>query len=678
LLSVQHRPSKALKKTMLTMLRALLLLAVGASGDRASDLLAQMNLTEKVGLLHGSTSDYTGATTAVERLGIPRLYMNDGPQGFRTSDELAGTTTAFPSGLAVAATFDVAQAAAWGDAMGEEFRGKGADVQLGPGLCVARVPVNGRNFEYASGEDPFLGATMVSHIVPAIQKHGVMANAKHFAANNQETDRASGDMVVDSRAFREIYLPPFKAALEAGALSVMCSYNRITLDNETAWACEHPVTLRELKGDASDVFVMSDWGATHSTEAIVQGLDQEMPASDYFGRRLVNAVEDGSVDQSYVDDAVLRVLRAMDAIGLLNGTKTGSVDANVTSAAHSEVAKHVAANATVLLKNEGALPATCDGLVVVGTSFYTAGGGSGHVDAPATPLSRVLGARCGAVPFFANATGHEAAIGAAATVLVLAGTTSSEGSDRDDLSLGDDDALVASVASLSDSVVVSVSTPGAFLAPWADDVRAILVTWMGGQELAPALAALLLGDANPSGRLPLTLPNAENEVGFTEAQYPGVADPDPPAGCDAPCLRAEYAEKMEVGYRWYDARAVEPKYPFGHGLSYTTFGYSDLEACQARATASVTNTGSVAGAEVAQLYLGFPSGAGEPPQQLKGIAKTPILQPGETATVTFPLTDASFSTWDEAARAWAVAPGTFTVYVGASSRDVRLTATLDL
>jgi len=665
-----------------------LALAVPAAADpsRVASIVANMTLDEKLGLLHGSTSDYTGATTAVDRLSVPRLLMNDGPQGFRTSAALAGTTTAFPSGLAIAATFDVKQAAAWGDAMGEEFAGKGANVQLGPGLNVARVPLNGRNFEYLSGEDPHLGATLVAAVVPEIQKHGVIANVKHFIGNNQETDRLGGDMVIQERALHELYLPPFEAAAEAGVLSAMCSYNRLTVNGVTAWACEHPYSLKTLENISKDIFVMSDWGATHSSKPSIEaGLDQEMPGSTYFGDAMKAKVQAGDVDEAVVDASVSRVLNAMDAVGLLDGVvEYGAIGDNVTSPAHAEVAKDIASNATVLLKNDGdvrgelsMLPLqSCDGLVIVGSTFETAGGGSGKVTSYAAPLSDALSAACGVdVPTFATLDDDDAktAVAGAAAVVVLAGTTSSEGSDRDDLTLGDDDALVSAVAALSSNVVVSVSTPGAFLTPWSDDVQAILVTWMGGQELAYALADILLGVVSPAGRLPLTLPNIENEVGFTRDQYPGI-EGDPVEGCDLPCLVANYTEGLYIGYRWYDANAVAPKYPFGHGLSYTSFAYADLVVDASSANVTVTNAGDVAGAEVAQLYLAPPAAAGEPPRQFKGFAKTAVLAPGASAVVTFAFDARSFAAWGDGG--WAPVPGIYRVEVGASAGDVRVNGTV--
>uniref|UniRef100_A0A7S1CC37 Probable beta-glucosidase G n=1 Tax=Bicosoecida sp. CB-2014 TaxID=1486930 RepID=A0A7S1CC37_9STRA len=737
---------------------------------RAQKLLAAMNLTEKVHMLHGSGSGYVGNVEANTRLGIPALKLNDGPQGFRG---ISGTSTAWPSGLTIGASFDVDAASKWGTAMGVEFYGKGANVQLGPGLCLARVPKCGRNFEYISGEDPFLGATMVAPVITGIQSKGVIANAKHWVDNSQETNRHTVSEVVGEREEFELYYPPFEGAVNAGVGSVMCSYNKI---NGT-WSCENPNHLaRDLKQRLNfSGWVMSDWGATHST-SITAGLDQEMPGANFMGDALLAAVKGGSIPQSAVDDATLRILTPMFQMGVFDYNNTGTLQTNVTSPAHNALARELAAGSMVLLKNvDKALPLddTVTSIAIIGDQAANPivhGGGSGQVvpyyvaapldsfrarfgivtpppgpsncseahwttgidyrnqdsqtSAPAGSAmdccnlcaSRGGGQPCNAFTFvggtcwmkgdahnpvkdgsavsgivrvappapaancssgspkrciyYADGTdvNEAAAIAAMADVaIVFAATTSSEGSDRTTLNLtsnnGQANMLIEAVAKAAKRTVVSMVQPGAVVTPWRDDVDAIIAAFMPGQEYGNAVMDVIFGDKEPSGRLPLTFPAFEGQEAFTPSQWPGVN------------LVSTYSEHLEVGYRYYDAKNLAPAFPFGHGLGYTTFAYTGLQASAAGVSVTITNTGSRDGAATPQLYLGFPSSAGEPPKQLKGFSKVDV-KAGASATVTMPLNDRSFSIWDTASHSWAVQHGDFSVMVGASSRDIRLTGTL--
>ena len=581
------------------------LVAGGTAASRAAALVAQMTLDEKISMLHGSDpGPYSGTTAANPRLGIPSLTLNDGPQGYR-SPGYPGTSTAFPCALAAAATFDKALAGKFGDAMGLEFRSKGSNVQLGPGVNVARVPNNGRNFEYASGEDPFLGSVIAGAIVKGIQARGVIATVKHFLHNNQETDRGGVNAVVDERTMMEIYAPPFEAAVEdAKAGAVMCSYNRITASTYTTtanatWACENPDTLQRVlkEGFGFDGFVVSDWGATHSTvAAALGGLDMEMDGDDHFGDPLREAVVSGKVPEAAVDAMAARVLTPMFRLGIMDSSggsgavgglaragsakegsaKEGSANegsanegsaalhpvawgkasANVTSTAHARLARTLAAASYVLLKNDpvaGSLGAG-DGrggpllplplhrpikVVVVGPGAQDAPittsldpSDSGEVDGPyvVTGLAGIVEA-CAAAPgssvAYVNATDGAGAVhlplssadaslvASADAAVVFVGTTSREGVDRASLGLdGGQDDLVAAVAGLNPRTVAVVAAPGAVLVGgWVDAVPAVLVTWLPGQEGGHATADVLFGAANPSGRLPLTFPRVENEVG---------------------------------------------------------------------------------------------------------------------------------------------------------------------
>lgn len=353
-----------------------------------------MTLTEKVHLFHGSGSGHIGNVEAQRNGAIPALKLNDGPQGFRCKYCTHGTTTAWPAALHISATWSTATAEAWGKAMGKEFFDKGANVQLGPGMCVARVPRNGRNFEYLSGEDPVLGATLVPHVVEGIQSQHVIANAKHFVNNNQETNRKGVSANVDERTEFEIYYPPFEAAAKARVGSIMCSYNKIKLDNgHSRWPCEnHDSLARDLKERLGfEGWVMSDWGATHSM-SILQGLDQEMPGSKYMSDdAIMRAVGHGAVPLPAINDSARRILVPMFEMGLFDEvwrSNNGSLEANVTSAEHNALARSFAAEGMVLLQNEGGvLPLTRAlgwkfTLAIVGAQAsdpMVSGAGSGHV-----------------------------------------------------------------------------------------------------------------------------------------------------------------------------------------------------------------------------------------------------------------------------------------------------------
>ena len=647
---------------------------------------------------------------------------------------------------------------AWAQAMGEEFVGKGANVQLGPGVNVARVPLNGRNFEYVSGEDPYLGATLIQPLVRGIQSNGIIANMKHYINNNQETNRGNVSANDDERTRMEMYATPFGAAVEAGVLSTMCSYNRINV----VWSCENPDTLGELKGYYNfSGWVMSDWGATHSTvNSALAGLDQEMPDDQYFGDALIQALQAGQVTQANIDDKVTRILTAMFAAGLFDNPNTGNIANNVTSVAHNELARSLAGKATVLLQNYGILPLdrnTVGKIAVIGSAAYsgaiTGGGGSGAVypyyqvtplegistalggefphrptectteqgvayvaiDAPSAEASsssaccQLCSARydCNvwtyyqgscffeslplAVPIhdkgyvsgfpaplplptnvlYNNGSDQESAATVAAqadVAIVVVGTFSSEGHDRPNLAFPNfQDGLVFAVAAAQPNTIVVMINPGAVLTPWSSEVQAVLAMFMPGQEEGNALADVLFGDVDPGGRLPVTFPNIENEVGFTQSQYPGLPIFNP--------LIAEYTEKLEIGYRYYQSHNIQPKFAFGHGLSYTTYSYSNLQVSGRNVTFDVTNTGSRTGYEVPQMYLRFPPAAGEPPLQLKGFTKLE-LSAGQTATVTFTVQDRDLSIWDITAGDFVPQTGQFGINIGASSEDFRLYGTL--
>lgn len=430
-------------------------------------------------------------------------------------------------------------------------------------------------------------------------------------------------------------------------------------------------------------FVMSDWGGTHSTiPAAEAGLDQEQPSDGWFGPNLLAAVQNGTVAQGVLDDKVLRILTSMYTAGIFDTPVTGSITANVTSDAHNALTRALAAEAIVLLKNaNGLLPLQQTGsIAVIGDACQIApivhGTGSGAVAPPyvITTLAGMQAKAGGAtIKYYAtNDTGAVAGAKAANVAVICTATTSGEGHDRKNLSLPlVEDELIAAVAAAQPNTVVVVTSPGAVLLPWAGSVGAIISTFLPGQEAGNAIADVLFGDVNPSGKLPLTFPVTENPTNFSQAQYPGLPSSNP--------LEAYYSEKLLVGYRWFDANSVAVAFPFGHGLSYTYWKYSNLDTSGAPGTitAQITNAGSVAGAEVAQLYLAFPSASGEPPQVLKGFQKV-FLTPGETATLTFPLMGVDVSVWDANTHQYVKQTGTFGVMVGSSSRDARLTGSFAL
>lgn len=691
--------------------------------DRANALLKNMTQAEKISMLHGpATGDccscttsascaYVGNINPIARLGIPPTNMNDGPQGFRDNVH-PGTTTAWPSGLTMAATWDVAAMKEWGIGMGKEFYAKGANVQLGPGLCLARVPRNGRNFEYLSGEDPFLGHTLVQPVITGIQSQKVIANAKHYAFNNQETNRGSVSEEVDERTRFEMYYPPFAGAINAGVGSIMCSYNKIN----GIWSCENPVTLKhDLKNYSGfKGYVMSDWGATHST-SIAKGLDVEMPQAHFMNSENITAgLKSKSIQQSDIDDSVQRILYAMFSVGVMDEPLSAwdwkKQSTNSTTEASVASARKLSGLSTVLLKNENeTLPLLKNSQLKIavigfgGANAVVHGGGSGSVVASYTvkPIDAITD-RAGkfATVTYNNGTDMTAASALAQdsdVAIVFVGTLSHEGGDRASLSLDDgcdpnidphskqcqgnnanQNAMIDTIAGINSNTIVVASVPGAILMPWSTNpnITAILTNFLGGQQAGNAIADVLFGDVNPSGKLPITMPNKENEMEMSTEQWPGLPDPTNP-------MYAMYSEQLLVGYRYYEAKQIPftTGFPFGHGLSYTTFKYTNLKIKKGfplyQVSFDLENTGKVAGSEVTQLYLGFPAIVNEPPIQLKGFTKVTLDQGGRK-TVTIELTEREMSIWDVVDHRFKAASGVFTVSVGASSRDLRLKGTITM
>jgi beta-glucosidase len=632
-------------------------------------------------MVHGYGGSYVGNINAIPEQGIPAVHMEDGPQGVADG---AVQVTCWPSSSQVGMTWDLDLMLQWGTALGTEQRIKGTNVHLGPDINIARVPLGGRVFEMLGGEDPYLAARLAVPYIKGVQSAGVLANAKHYINNDQESSRGSVSVNVDERTNWEVYYQPFIAAVqEANVNSIMCSYNKIN----STYSCENKQTLSDLKnGMGFQGFVVSDWGATHSTVASANnGLDIEMPDSNFFGAALQTAVNNGQVTQATLDGMVVRVLTGLYANGIFDNPQTGNMNANAQSDAHTALTRKLAAAGSVLLKNKNnilPIKSTVKTIAVIGDQAngpMAAGGGSGRVNPPyVVPPITGIKVRAGQnvnVQYAGSSDPNAAAALAknSEIAIVFVATGSSEGSDRANLGLNpaSQDSLIATVAAAQPNTVVVMFTAGAVLTPWANAVAGIVYSGFIGQECGNAIADILFGDYNPSARTSLTFPvNARDWWSGDAAQYPGVN------------LQEQYSEKLLVGYRWYEAHNITPQFAFGHGLSYTTFTYSNLRISGSVASGGVTvavdirNSGSVSGAEVAQLYLSYPPSAGEPPKILRGFKKVSFAA-GATQTVTFTLGARDVSIWDIPTSNWKQVSGTFTVSVGASSADIRLKGTFN-
>ena len=701
--------------------------------ERIEDALKRMTLEEKVAVLHAQSKF---SSRGVPRLGIPELWCTDGPHGVRAEmdwDEWrqAGWTndscTAFPALTCLAATWNPAMSALYGRSIGEEARYRDKDVLLGPGVNIYRTPLNGRNFEYM-GEDPYLASRMVVPYVQELQKNGVAACVKHFALNNQESSRHTTDVEVDDRALYEIYLPAFRAAVqEGGAWSVMGSYNLYRGEH----GCHNRRLLCDiLKGEwGFDGAVISDWGGTHNTEqAIANGLDLEFGTwtnglssgaknaydSYHLAFPYLELLRRGAVSESDLDDKVRRVLR----LNFRTAMNTRKPFGSLNSPEHLMAARQIACEGIVLLKNEGGiLPVNPSGVKKIAgigendVKMMTVGGGSSslkarHECSPLEGIVQAVGDRAdviyergyiGGLPPMSDGvvagyglserrTADELladAVAAARTadvVLFFGGLNKNshqdcEDSDRLSLSLPyDQDRLIRELAQANRNLVVVNISGNAVSMPWIAEVPAVVQGWYLGSEAGYALSDVLFGKVNPSGKLPFTFPVRleDNGAHATNSYMPG------PGVC-------RYAEGLFVGYRWHEKQGVAPLFPFGHGLSYTTFEISELrldrdrltEGGRLHLTARLANTGERAGSEVVQLYIGDEkSSLPRPVKELKGFEKV-TLNPGEERTVSFTITPDDLKYYDDEKHAWVVEPGRFTAHVGVSSADIRGTVAFD-
>ena len=651
---------------------------------RVSELMAQMSLSQEIALMTGASgSSYVGNIPAISSLCIPAMNLEDGPAG--VGDGMTNVTQ-LPAPVDVAATWDTAAEQEYGHVIGAEQAAKGSTVDLGPTINIVRDPRWGRAFE-SIGEDPYLAGQLAAADIRGVQSAGTMAQVKHYAVYNQETNRntPSDNAVVSTEAEQEIYLPAFQAAVQQGAASsVMCSYSYI---NGTA-ACQNPYTLstvlRQQFGFTG--FVTSDWGATHSTAASANaGLDMDMPGNDgYYGSALQSAVTSGQVSQATINSAVSDILTEMFGFGMFDKVPTGSPSAVATNSTDQADATQLAEEGTVLLKNSGnVLPLTsADGSIAVigadaSSSPQTAGGGSAGVNSSGTvsPLQGIQAAApSGTTVTYNDGSSDSSAASAAAAAsvaVVFANLGESEGSDLTSIDLGTtQDNLITSVAAANPNTIVVLNTGSAVTMPWLSSVKGVLEAWYPGQEDGTAIANVLFGSYDPSGHLTVTFPTSLSQVpASTAAQWPGTNG------------TVQYSEGVDVGYRWYDSQNQTPLYPFGYGLSYTSFAFSNLHVGAltaggaATVTATVTNTGSRSGADVAQLYVTDPSASGQPPLQLEGFQRV-NLAAGASTTVTFNLTQQNLQYWNSSSNAWATSTGNYTVSVGDSSASLPLTGTL--
>jgi len=685
------------------------------SPDRRADLVLQeMTLDEKIALLHGNgmpgwprsvpgANPYLGNGGAgfvlgVPRLGIPIIQMSDAAYGVRNSGDNGRYSTALPSNVASAASWDAQAACAYGALIGRELRAQGYNMTLGGGANITREPRNGRTFEYM-GEDPILAGTLVGNRIKCEQAQHVIGDIKHYALNDQESGRNEVNVITGKRAMRESDLLAFQIGIAiADPAAVMCSYNAVNGD----FACENKYLLTDvLRKDWSfKGFVVSDWGGTHSTEkASAAGLDHEEPLDDFFGDKLKEAVHAGRVSQAELDDHAHRVLRSEFASGIVDDPLSKSV---VDVEGGLEISRHIAEQSIVLLKNErGILPldrAKLRSIAVIGPNANTSmisGGGSAQVDPPGrgatkwkehvwfptSPLKAIAAKAPGAtVEFDAGADPASAAALAKRSdvAIVFVYQWTSEDFDLPNLSLPDNqDALIAQVAAANPRTIVVLETGSAATMPWLNQVSGVLEAWYAGSKGADAVANILFGEVNPSAKLPMTFPRSEADL-----PHPKLLTPPPGSRSDEskPSFAVHYDEGLKVGYKWYDAENKPVLFPFGYGLSYTTFRYSGLKVSTGNETTisfTVKNTGNRAGTEIAEVYAALPVSTGEPPKRLVGWDEV-NLNAGESKEVSVSVRPLYLSVYDESSDSWKLVPGRYTFMVGGSSQSLPLVEKLNL
>ena len=702
--------------------------------ERVEDALSRLTLEEKVALTHAQSKF---CSPGVARLGIPEFWMTDGPHGIRPEVlwdewEQAGWTNdscvAFPALTCLAASWDPEIARLYGKSIGEEARYRNKTVLLGPGVNIYRSPLNGRNFEYM-GEDPYLAGKMVVPYVQGVQQNGVAACVKHYALNNQEVNRHTTNVIVDNRALYEIYLPAFKAAVQEGnAWAIMGSYNLY----KNQHGCHNQYLLNDiLKGEwGFDGVVVSDWGGVHNTqEAITNGLDMEFGSwtnglsngasnaydNYYLADPYLKLIREGKVGTKELDDKVRRILRLAYRTTMNRNRPYGSL----CSEAHFAAARRIGEEGIVLLQNRNnLLPIDLNRakrIAVIGENaikMMTVGSGSSSLKvkyelSPLDGIRKRVGDQAEVIyarGYVGDPSGEyngvksgqdledsrspEELIAEAVAVakeadyvIFIGGLNKSAHQDCEDadrkelgLSYGQDKVITALAKANKNLIVVNISG-NAIAMPWVKEVPAIVQAWYLGSEAGSAIASVLTGDVNPSGKLPFTFPASLQDVGAHKlGEYPGT-----PRNYGSPIVDQKYNEGIFVGYRWADKEKTKPLFSFGHGLSYTTFAYGKAIADKKvmgqdetlTITLPVTNTGSREGSEVIQLYISdLKSSLPRPVKELKGFSKVK-LAPGETREVTFTIGKEALSFFDDARHEWVAEPGKFEAWIGASSTDIR-------
>jgi beta-glucosidase len=705
------------------------------SADVRADLVLQaMTLEEKLSMLHGQGMPFfvagpsesnggAGYTKAIPRLHIPAIQMADSAYGVTRGASAGRYSTALPSNLAAASSWDTELAFSYGALIGKELRAQGYSMSLGGGVNLAREPRNGRTFEYL-GEDPLLAGTLAGNLARGVQSAHIIGDIKHYAVNDQESGRNSVNANIDIRSLRETDLRAFEIALGiSDAGGVMCSYNRVNSD----YACENHYLLTDvLRTDFHfKGFVLSDWGGTHSAvKASKAGLDQEQPDQYFYGDALRKAIESGEVSEAEVNEHVHRIVRTIFAVGLYDNPvqkEVPDVDFGLRQA------REFAEKSIVLLKNDKhILPvgktariAVIGGHADVGV---LSGGGSAQVDSPGgspvpppppgsnpldsfirpawmrdSPLQALNAALPAATISFSSGVDLAAAAQAAKDAdiaLVFACQWESEGFDLPTLALSEEqNKLIEAVASVNPHTVVVLEAGGPVLMPWIDRVAGVVEAWYPGIRGAEALARILAGEVNPSAKLAITFPRSDSDL-----PHPKIIQPPPASDLNAavaggdisnfmsvaakglPAFQITYDEGLKVGYKWFDAENKPVLFPFGFGLSYSDFVYSDLSVIHQGALNvkfAVTNTSDRSGTEIAEAYASLPDAAGEPPKRLIGWQRIE-LAPGETKTVVLTIPPERLTVYDVTARAWEIVSGSYTILAGGSSHSLSLQQTVAL
>jgi beta-glucosidase len=701
------------------------------SPDQRADLvIKEMTLDEKIALLHGvgmptdepvtpenaASNRGVGYVPGVPRLGIPGIDMSDAAYGVRSSGVNGRYSTALPADIAAAASWDTHAAYEYGALIGRELRAQGFNMSLGGGVDLTRDPRNGRTFEYL-GEDPVLAGTLIAQLIQGTQSAHVIGDIKHYAFNDQESGRNSVDAHIGERAARESDLLAFEIGVEQGhPAAVMCSYNRVNGN----YACENKWLLTDvLKKDWNfPGFVLSDWGGTHSTaKASAAGLDNEEPGHFFYGERFKQDVESGKISTAELDDHVHRILRSMFAAGVIDHPRQRSV---VDPFAGFRISRKIEEGGLVLLKNEdGALPlnaAKLHTIAVIGSHSdvgMISGGGSAQVDPiggnaimppgegathwqeqiwfPTSPMKAIEARAPQATVKYDPGTDPASAAALAKTAdvaIVFAYEWESEGMDLPDLTLPyNQDAIISAVTSANPHTIVVLETGTAVTMPWVKQPAAILEAWYGGSDGADAVANVLFGSVNPSGKLPMTFPLSVDDL-----PHPTLVKPPPASehfsgpvsplewARGLPPFDVNYDEGVKVGYKWYDAEHKAVLFPFGYGLSYTTYRYAGLKVAPGDAVQvsfTITNTGKRDGEEIAEVYAALPEAAQEPPKRLVGFTKV-ALAAGESKKVTIDVDRKYLSIFNVEKNGWQLLPGEYTLMVGGSSMKLPLKQTVHL